>query len=63
MEAVERLEHRRIRPGLGLDSIEEVVCMDEDLGFLLYDLIYRFLENCHRPAFPGGSSRSPGRGG
>ena len=41
-ETVEGFEHRDIRPGLGLDGIEEVACMDEHIGFLLYDLIYRF---------------------
>jgi hypothetical protein len=30
-------------PGFpGLDDIEEVACMDEHVGFLLDDLIYRF---------------------
>ncbi len=31
-------------PGLGFDDIEEVACMDEDVGFLVDDLIYRFEE-------------------
>ena len=42
MKAVEYFEHGGIGPGLGLDGIEEVACMDEDVGFLLYDLINRF---------------------
>ena len=44
MEPVERFEHRGIGPGLGLDDIEEVACMDEDVRFLFYDLIYCFEE-------------------
>jgi len=35
-----------VGPGPGFDDIEEVACMDEDVGFLADDLIYRFLENC-----------------
>ncbi len=35
---------RLIGPGPGLDHIEEVARMDEDLGFLGDDLIYRFEE-------------------
>ena len=31
-----------IGPGLGFDDIEEVACMDEHVGFLVDDLIYRF---------------------
>ena len=44
MEPIERFEHGRICTGLGLDSIEEVARMDEHIGFLLYDLIYRLEE-------------------
>jgi hypothetical protein len=36
MEPVECFEHDGIGPGLGLDDIEEVVCVDEHLGFFLY---------------------------
>jgi hypothetical protein len=43
--------HGRIGPGPGFDGIEEVTCVDQGIGFLLDDLIYRFLGNCHRPAF------------
>jgi len=39
---VECFEHGGIRPGLGLDDIEEVTCVDEHVGFLVDDLIYRF---------------------
>ena len=60
---VECFEHGGIYPGPELDDIKEVACVDEDVDFLVYDLIYRFLENCHRPAFPGGSSRFRDRGG
>ena len=41
MEPVECFEYGRIGPGLGFDDIEEVACMDEDIGFLLDDDIYR----------------------
>ena len=41
MESVECFEHGGISPGLGLDDIEEVACVDEDVGFLLDDHIYR----------------------
>jgi hypothetical protein len=51
------------RPGPGLDNIEVVAFVDGDFGVLLDNLIYRFLENCHRPAFRGDSSRSRDRGG
>ena len=44
MEPVERFEYRGIGPGLGLNDIEEVAFMDEHVGFLFYDLIYRFEE-------------------
>jgi len=44
MPSVERFEHGRISPGLWLDGVEEVACVDEDVGFLLDDLIYRFEE-------------------
>ncbi|GEM_PF-4827018 len=42
VEPVEHFEHRRIGLGPGLDDIEEVTCMDELVGILLDDLIYRF---------------------
>jgi hypothetical protein len=51
-ELVDCFEHGRIGPGLGLDGIEEVACMDEDVGFLLYDLIYRFEEIVMDLLFP-----------
>jgi len=60
VEPVECFEYGYVSPGSGFDDIEEVACMDKDIGFLVDDLIYRFLENCHRPAFPGGSCRSLG---
>ena len=44
LDAVERFEYGSIRPGLGLDGIEEVTRMDEHIGFLVDDLIYRFEE-------------------
>jgi hypothetical protein len=31
-----------IGPGLGFYNIEEVACMDKDIGFCVDDLIYRF---------------------
>ena len=44
VETVECFERRGISPSLGLDDIEEVACVDEHVGFLLDDLIYRFEE-------------------
>jgi len=34
VEPVECFEHGCICPGPGFDNIEEVACMDEDIGFL-----------------------------
>jgi hypothetical protein len=31
-----------IGPGLGFYNIKEVTCVDENVGFLVDDLIYRF---------------------
>ena len=42
VEPVEWFRYGGICPGLGFDGIEEVACVDEDVWFLLYDLIYRF---------------------
>jgi len=42
VEPVECFGYGGICPGLGLDGIEEVARVDEDVWFLLYDLIYRF---------------------
>jgi len=42
MEPVEGFEHGGIGPGLGLDGIEEVAGVDDDVGFLVDNLIYRF---------------------
>ena len=42
MGAVEGFGHYGIGTGLGFDDIEEVACIDEDVGFLLDHLIYRF---------------------
>ena len=42
VEPVEWFGYGGICPGFGLDGIEEVACVDEDVWFLLYDLIYRF---------------------
>jgi len=42
MEAVECFEDCCICPGHGLDDIEEIACVDEDVGFLADDLICHF---------------------
>src|SRR5665647_121399 len=42
VELVECFKHRCIGPGLGFYHIKEIASMDEHVGFLLYDLIYRF---------------------
>ena len=42
MEAVECFGHGGIGPGHGLNDIEEIACVNEDVGFLADDLIYRF---------------------
>ena len=39
VEAVKCFEHSSIGPGLGLDGIEEVTCLDKDVGFLFENRI------------------------
>jgi len=40
MEPFERFEHCCIRLRLRLHRVEEIACMDKDVGFLFYNLIY-----------------------
>ena len=42
LEAVECFGHGGIGPGHGLDDIEEIACVNEDVGFLADDLICHF---------------------
>jgi hypothetical protein len=42
MKPAECFEHGRAGPGPGFYNIEEVTCMDEYVGLLLDNLIYRF---------------------
>jgi len=43
-EPIERFEYRGIGPGFRFDDIKEVACVDEHVGFLVDNLIYRFEE-------------------